>query len=194
MRWACNWRLRVSYGSPNHGFSPSCCPVDCDLERVIHTHSLLSPSSWKLGVNKHTVLRCLTEGHEFEFCVALVAKWLAKDYATFLVLVVLVHCGWCGCYQLMKVLNNSDDHVVAFGASFSTSADSHLVCLQNDDGQYQTQAINIQNRPRHGNASSLSVAFHLTSSKNTYLWHRLAVLWHSDFSAVEKTPKEDVLR
>jgi len=53
-------------------------------------------------------------------------------------------------WQLMKVLNNSDDHVVAFGASFSMAADSHLVCLQNDDGQYQTQAINIQNRPRRG--------------------------------------------
>jgi len=51
---------------------------------------------------------------------------------------------------MMKVLNNSDDHVVAFGASFSMLADSHLVCLQNDDGQYQTQAINIQNRPRRG--------------------------------------------
>lgn len=58
-------------------------------------------------------------------------------------------CLWLN-LQLMKVLNNSDDHVVAFGAVFSTAADSHLVCLQNDDGQYQTQAINIQNRPRHG--------------------------------------------
>jgi len=50
----------------------------------------------------------------------------------------------------MKVLDSSDDHVVAFGGSFSMAADSHLVCIQNDDGQYQTQAINIQNRPRRG--------------------------------------------
>lgn len=57
----------------------------------------------------------------------------------------------------MKVLNNSDDHVVAFGASFSTAADSHLVCLQNDDGQYQTQAINIQNRPRRGTSACLTL-------------------------------------
>jgi len=57
----------------------------------------------------------------------------------------------------MKVLNNSDDHVVAFGASFSTAADSHLVCLQNDDGQYQTQAINIQNRPRRGTSARLTL-------------------------------------
>ena len=52
--------------------------------------------------------------------------------------------------QVMKVLDSSDDHVLAFGGSFSMAADSHLVCIQNDDGQYQTQAINIQNRPRRG--------------------------------------------
>jgi len=50
----------------------------------------------------------------------------------------------------MKVVANSDDHVMAIGASFSMVADSHLVCLQNDEGSYQTQAINIQNRPRQG--------------------------------------------
>ena len=50
----------------------------------------------------------------------------------------------------MKVVSNSDDHVMAIGASFSMVADSHLVCLQNDEGVYQTQAINIQNRPRQG--------------------------------------------
>ena len=64
----------------------------------------------------------------------------------FKVILLLALCLW----QLMKVLSNSDDHVMAFGASFSTAADSHLVCLQNDDGHYQTQAINIQNRPRRG--------------------------------------------
>ena len=54
------------------------------------------------------------------------------------------------CLQIMKVINNSDDHVMAIGASFSMVADSHLVCLQNEEGNYQTQAINIQNRPRQG--------------------------------------------
>jgi len=64
----------------------------------------------------------------------------------------------------MKVLNNSDDHVVAFGASFSTAADSHLVCLQNDDGQYQTQAINIQNRPRRGMMLHLSAVLKIKTT------------------------------
>ena len=51
---------------------------------------------------------------------------------------------------MLKAINNSNDHVLALGASFSREADSHLVCMQNEDGHYQTQAINIQNRPRQG--------------------------------------------
>ena len=52
--------------------------------------------------------------------------------------------------QVMKVVSNSNEHVMALGANFSMEADSHLVCIQNDDGNYQTQAINIQNKPRKG--------------------------------------------
>ncbi len=43
---------------------------------------------------------------------------------------------------------------MALGANFSMEADSHLVCIQNDDGNYQTQAINIQNKPRKGQNKS----------------------------------------
>ena len=50
--------------------------------------------------------------------------------------------------QLMKMVNGSNEHVMALGANFSPDADSHLVCIQNDEGNYQTQAINIQNKPR----------------------------------------------
>lgn len=60
---------------------------------------------------------------------------------------------WCTpefLFQMMKVVENSNEHVMAIGACFSTEADSHLVCIQNDDGNYQTQAINIQNKPRKG--------------------------------------------
>lgn len=47
------------------------------------------------------------------------------------------------------MLNSTDDHVMALGATFSEQADSHLVCMQDDAG-YKTQAINIQNLPRKG--------------------------------------------
>ncbi|CAG9807295.1 unnamed protein product [Chironomus riparius] len=56
--------------------------------------------------------------------------------------------------QIMKVLNNSTDHLLAFGADFSRLADGHLVCIQNIDAgsseslSYSTQAINIQGQSR----------------------------------------------
>ncbi|RWS24850.1 zinc finger FYVE domain-containing protein 16-like protein [Leptotrombidium deliense] len=46
--------------------------------------------------------------------------------------------------QVMKALSSSNEHVLAFAANFSTEADSHLTCIQNDDGQYQTQTIKSQ--------------------------------------------------
>ena len=80
----------------------------------------------------------------------------------------------------MKALNTSNETVLALGANFSHSADSHLVAMQveaftiflhfvlfdircgeyyvlsvysiglaqGEDGSYQTQAINIQNKER----------------------------------------------
>lgn len=59
--------------------------------------------------------------------------------------------------DLMKVVNNSNEHVMAVAASFSAEADSHLVCIQNDDGNYQTQAINIQSKPRKVTGASFVV-------------------------------------
>ncbi|XP_056269916.1 zinc finger FYVE domain-containing protein 9 [Pseudoliparis swirei] len=50
--------------------------------------------------------------------------------------------------ELMKALNKSNEHVLAIGACFNETADSHLICVQGDDGQYQTQAISIHNQPR----------------------------------------------
>ncbi|KAK6311240.1 hypothetical protein J4Q44_G00192950 [Coregonus suidteri] len=48
----------------------------------------------------------------------------------------------------MKTMNKSNEHVLAMGACFNERADSHLVCVQNDDGNYQTQAISIHHQPR----------------------------------------------
>ncbi|KAG9334094.1 hypothetical protein JZ751_009186 [Albula glossodonta] len=50
--------------------------------------------------------------------------------------------------EMMKAMNKSNEHVLAVGACFNERADSHLVCVQNDDGNYQTQAISIHNQPR----------------------------------------------
>lgn len=59
--------------------------------------------------------------------------------------------------QVMKSINNSSDHILAFGGNFSSKADSHLVCIQDVRGSsensystYSTHAINIHNKPRKG--------------------------------------------
>jgi MAD, mothers against decapentaplegic interacting protein len=62
--------------------------------------------------------------------------------------------------QVIKTLNNSSDHILAFGANFSRSADGHLVCVQNtesDSLNYTTQAINIQGQPRKVTGASFLV-------------------------------------
>lgn len=58
----------------------------------------------------------------------------------------------------MKAMNKSNEHVLAMGACFNERADSHLVCVQNDDGNYQTQAISIHHQPRKGAARLLAFA------------------------------------
>ena len=60
-----------------------------------------------------------------------------------------IFCEFNSC-QVVKILNATDEHVMALGANFSLQADSHLVCIQNEQG-YKTQAINIQNQTRKGN-------------------------------------------
>uniref|UniRef100_A0A8D0L1T6 Zinc finger FYVE domain-containing protein n=1 Tax=Sphenodon punctatus TaxID=8508 RepID=A0A8D0L1T6_SPHPU len=59
--------------------------------------------------------------------------------------------------EVMKVINSSNEHVLSIGASFSTEADSHLVCVQNDDGVYQTQANSATGNPRRVTGASFVV-------------------------------------
>ncbi|GAB1298431.1 Zinc finger FYVE domain-containing protein 16 [Apodemus speciosus] len=58
--------------------------------------------------------------------------------------------------DVMKVINSSNEHVISIGASFSTEADSHLVCVQND-GVYQTQANSATGQPRKVTGASFVV-------------------------------------
>ena len=50
----------------------------------------------------------------------------------------------------MRALSCSSEQVLALASSFSKDADSYLVSMQGDDGNYHTQAINIHNKPRQG--------------------------------------------
>uniref|UniRef100_UPI00398F47BB zinc finger FYVE domain-containing protein 9 n=1 Tax=Pristiophorus japonicus TaxID=55135 RepID=UPI00398F47BB len=71
--------------------------------------------------------------------------------------------------EMMKAMNKSNEHVLAFGACFNDKADSHLVCVQNDDGNYQTQAISIHNQPRKVTGASFFVFSGALKSSSGYL-------------------------
>ncbi|XP_037548380.1 zinc finger FYVE domain-containing protein 9, partial [Nematolebias whitei] len=59
--------------------------------------------------------------------------------------------------EMQKVVNSSNEHVISIGASFSQQADSHLVCLQNEEGNYQTQANSMPEMTRTVTGASFVV-------------------------------------
>ncbi|XP_066257587.1 zinc finger FYVE domain-containing protein 16 isoform X2 [Euwallacea similis] len=62
--------------------------------------------------------------------------------------------------MIMKSINNSSEHILAFAGNFSREADSHLVCIQDTQGHencYTTHAINIHNKPRKITGASFIV-------------------------------------
>ncbi|CAL9682394.1 unnamed protein product [Knipowitschia caucasica] len=59
--------------------------------------------------------------------------------------------------EMLKVVNSSNEHVISVGATFSSEADSHLVCFQNDDGNYQTQANSKPGMTRTVTGASFAV-------------------------------------
>ncbi|XP_028833879.1 zinc finger FYVE domain-containing protein 9 isoform X2 [Denticeps clupeoides] len=71
--------------------------------------------------------------------------------------------------ELIKAMNKSNEHVLAMGACFNEQADSHLVCVQNDDGNYQTQAISIHHQPRKVTGACFFVFSGALKSSSGYL-------------------------
>uniref|UniRef100_A0A3B5AUQ1 Zinc finger FYVE domain-containing protein n=1 Tax=Stegastes partitus TaxID=144197 RepID=A0A3B5AUQ1_9TELE len=63
----------------------------------------------------------------------------------------------CSFNEMQKVVNASNEHVISIGASFSTEADSHLVCFQNEEGSYQTQANSMPGKTRTVTGASFVV-------------------------------------
>lgn len=59
---------------------------------------------------------------------------------------------------MQKVVNSSNEHVISVGAAFSSEADSHLVCFQNEEGTYQTQASSMPGKTRTGEFCRLSAS------------------------------------
>ncbi|KAL2087678.1 hypothetical protein ACEWY4_016506 [Coilia grayii] len=60
-------------------------------------------------------------------------------------------------HEMLKVVNSSNEHVISVGACFSTEADSHLVCVQNEEGSYQTKANSMLGKTRRVTGASFVV-------------------------------------
>ncbi|GAA6102474.1 zinc finger FYVE domain-containing protein 9 [Tachysurus ichikawai] len=71
--------------------------------------------------------------------------------------------------ELLKVLSKSNEKLLAMGACFNERADSHLICVQTADGQYQTQAISIHSQPRRITGSCFFVFSGALKASSGYL-------------------------
>lgn len=79
---------------------------------------------------------------------------------------------------MLKVVNSSNEHVISVGATFSPEADSHLVCFQNEEGNYQTQANSMPGKTRTGDRLKYCILnsyyeFVLYKLLNTQMLHNL---------------------
>ncbi|XP_070816306.1 zinc finger FYVE domain-containing protein 9 [Chaetodon trifascialis] len=92
----------------------------------------------------HTIMRLLVDFRNYRYSLPMVPG-LTVDLEAQRTCIKIPSTGY---NELMKALNKSNEHVLAIGACFNETADSHLICVQGDDGQYQTQAISIHNQPR----------------------------------------------
>ncbi|XP_077573729.1 zinc finger FYVE domain-containing protein 9 [Stigmatopora nigra] len=92
----------------------------------------------------HTVMRLLVDFRNFRYSLPMV-QGLTMDLEAQRTCIKIPTSGH---NELMKAMNKCNEHVLAMAACFNEEADSHLICVQKDDGQYQTQAISIHNQPR----------------------------------------------
>ncbi|KAM3865734.1 zinc finger FYVE domain-containing protein 9 [Diretmus argenteus] len=96
------------------------------------------------GETGHTIMNLLADFRNYQYTLPVV-KGLVVDMEVRKTCIKIPSNRY---NELMKAMNKSNEHVLAMGACFNDRADSHLVCVQNDDGNYQTQAISIHHQPR----------------------------------------------
>uniref|UniRef100_A0A8C5GKC8 FYVE-type domain-containing protein n=1 Tax=Gouania willdenowi TaxID=441366 RepID=A0A8C5GKC8_GOUWI len=96
------------------------------------------------GETGHTIMNLLADFRNYQYTLPVV-KGLVVDMEVRKTSIKIPSNHY---NELMKAMNKSNEHVLAMGACFNKKADSHLVCVQNDDGNYQTQAISIHHQPR----------------------------------------------
>ncbi|XP_062308756.1 zinc finger FYVE domain-containing protein 9 [Osmerus eperlanus] len=117
------------------------------------------------GQTGHTIMKLLVDFRNYRYTLPVVPG-LTVDLEAQRTCITIPTNGYS---ELMKVLNKSNEHVLAMGACFNEAADSHLICVQGEDGQYQTQAISIHNQPRKVTGSCFFVFSSALKASSGYL-------------------------
>ncbi|KAM9848932.1 zinc finger FYVE domain-containing protein 9 [Aulostomus maculatus] len=113
----------------------------------------------------HTIMRLLVDFRNYRYSLPMVPG-LTVDLEAQRTCIKIPTGGY---NELMRALNKSNEHVLAVGACFSETADSHLICMQREDGQYQTQAISIHNHPRKVTGSCFFIFSSALKASSGYL-------------------------
>ncbi|XP_077078046.1 zinc finger FYVE domain-containing protein 9 isoform X1 [Siphateles boraxobius] len=117
------------------------------------------------GETGHTIMNLLADFRNYQYTLPVV-KGLVVDMEVRKTCLKIPSNRY---NELMKAMNKSNEHVLAMGACFNERADSHLVCVQNDDGNYQTQAISIHHQPRKVTGASFFVFSGALKASSGYL-------------------------
>uniref|UniRef100_A0A672LGV7 Zinc finger FYVE domain-containing protein 9-like n=1 Tax=Sinocyclocheilus grahami TaxID=75366 RepID=A0A672LGV7_SINGR len=117
------------------------------------------------GETGHTIMNLLSDFRNYQYTLPVV-KGLVVDMEVRKTCIKIPSNRY---NELMKAMNKSNEHVLAMGACFNERADSHLVCVQNDDGNYQTQAISIHHQPRKVTGASFFVFSGALKASSGYL-------------------------
>lgn len=117
------------------------------------------------GETGHTIMNLLADFRNYQYTLPVV-KGLVVDMEVRKTCIKIPSNRY---NELMKAMNKSNEHVLAMGACFNDRADSHLVCVQNDDGNYQTQAISIHHQPRKVTGASFFVFSGALKASSGYL-------------------------
>uniref|UniRef100_A0A672QI16 Zinc finger FYVE-type containing 9 n=1 Tax=Sinocyclocheilus grahami TaxID=75366 RepID=A0A672QI16_SINGR len=117
------------------------------------------------GETGHTIMNLLADFRNYQYTLPVV-KGLVVDMEVRKTCIKIPSNRY---NELMKAMIKSNEHVLAMGACFNERADSHLVCVQNDDGNYQTQAISIHHQPRKVTGASFFVFSGALKSSSGYL-------------------------
>lgn len=114
------------------------------------------PVYYEIG---HTIMNVLADFRNFQYTLSVVKDLVIHVQDRKRITLSIPKLSY---EKVCKVLSTSNEHVLAFGGNFSTKADSHFVCTQNEhdddvQGQYRTQLAHFEGSPSKTTGASFVV-------------------------------------